>query len=51
MSETDQIRMRRIVQTMQDYLSTYTSQFSYRSYSEHTFINDMLYGIGISIDS
>lgn len=45
-----QQRMRRIVAAMQLYVSTYTEQASYQDYSDETFINDMLYGIGLALD-
>ena len=33
-----------------DYVNTYDKQIGYKSYSEETIINDMLYGIGICLD-
>lgn len=38
------------VGAMQRYVATYTDQEGYRDYSEDTFINDMLYGIGLALD-
>lgn len=43
-------RMRRIVKDMQEYIDTYSSQRGYERHSDETFVNDMLYGIGISIN-
>jgi hypothetical protein len=46
-----QKRMQKIVAAMQLYVRTYTEQQqSYLDYSDETFINDMLYGIGLSLD-
>jgi len=43
-------RMKDIVKHFQDYVRTYSNQPGYERYSETTFIEDMLYGIGISIN-
>ena len=45
-----QKRMRAIVARFQDYVRTYDRQKEYASYSDRTYIEDMLYGIGLSID-
>ena len=43
-------RMRQIVAEFQKYVATYTDERFYEDYSDATFINDMLYGIGIALD-
>lgn len=45
-----QKRMIAIVKSFKKYVNTYTNQEGYSSYSDATFILDMLYGIGIAID-
>ena len=44
------VRMKKIVSRFQKYVETYSLQQSYCEYSDETFIDDMLYGIGIAID-
>ena len=44
-----QKRMKEIVKKFQHYVSTYDIQRGYIDYSDTTFIDDMLYGIGIAI--
>lgn len=39
-----------IVKKFQKYVATYSDQPYYETYSDETFINDMIYGIGIAID-
>lgn len=34
---------------MKDYINTYDNQFSWETYSYKTILDDMLYGIGISL--
>jgi isochorismate hydrolase len=43
-------RMREIVKAHQQYVATYTNQAHYQDYEDRTFINDMLYGIGLALD-
>ena len=43
-------RMVNIVLLFQEYVATYTKQRHYKKYSNETFIDDMLYGIGIAIN-
>lgn len=38
------------VESFQHFVSTYSNQPCYESYSNSTYILDMLYGIGISLD-
>ncbi len=45
-----QRRMQRIVADLQRYAATYSDQQSFADYSDETFINDMLYGIGVALD-
>lgn len=46
-----QRRMKKIVERMVDYVSTYDQQAGYQDYSDETFIQDMLYGISLSLDA
>jgi hypothetical protein len=43
-------RMELIVKRFQRYVATYSDQALYGSYSDETFLSDMLYGIGIAFD-
>jgi len=43
-------KMKKIVANFQEYVATYTNQVEYESYRDETFIDDMLYGIGIAMD-
>jgi hypothetical protein len=45
----EQKRMRAVVAKFQAYVATYTEQPSYDTYSDKTFLDDMLYGLGISL--
>jgi hypothetical protein len=42
-------RMREMVAKFHKYVGTYSSQWSYADYSDKTFLDDMLYGIGLSM--
>lgn len=42
-------RMRAVVAKMQHYVATYSNQAEYASYTDKTFLDDMLYGIGIAM--
>jgi hypothetical protein len=44
-------RMEAAVASFQKYMTTYSDQQCYRSYSDETFILDALYGIGIALDA
>ena len=44
-----QKRMKEIVNKFQKYVETYDKQHGYLDYTDNTFIDDMLYGIGIAI--
>ena len=46
-----QKRMRAIVARFQAYVSTYTDQEGYDKYQDKTFLDDMIYGLGIAIGS
>jgi hypothetical protein len=41
--------MRERVASIQKYVATYTDQQHYEDYSDKTYIEDMLYGIGLSM--
>lgn len=43
-------RMRGIVAAFQKYVSTYSDQPYYETYLDKTFLDDMLYGVGIAFD-
>ncbi len=40
-----------IVDEFQRYVATYSTQKGYEDYEDETFLNDMLYGLGIAIDN
>jgi len=42
--------MEDIVEKFQGYMSTYHEQPGYQEYTDETFIEDILYGMGVSID-
>jgi hypothetical protein len=42
-------RMREMVAKLQEYVRTYSDQAHYEDYSDKTFLDDMLYGIGLSM--
>jgi hypothetical protein len=44
-------RMRQAVAGFQLYVSTYSDQPGYQDYYDETFINDMLYGIGLAMQT
>jgi hypothetical protein len=50
MSKNSVKRMELIVKRFQKYIATYSDQPSYGSYSDETFLSDMLYGIGVAFD-
>jgi hypothetical protein len=45
-----QARMQDTVSRLQRYMNTYTEQTGYMDYEDVTYINDVLYGLGISLD-
>lgn len=45
-----QQRMRLMVEYLQSYLNTYPNCTDYENYSDHTFLMDILYGIGVALD-
>ena len=45
-----QRRMKKAVESLQEYMNTYSNQTGYLDYSDETFINDVLYGIGIALE-
>jgi hypothetical protein len=46
----EQKRMRDAVRRMRKYMNTYPKQDGYMDYSDYTFIEDILYGIGIALE-
>jgi hypothetical protein len=45
----EQKRMRACVAKFQKYVATYDTQAQYDTYLEKTYLDDMLYGIGLSL--
>jgi hypothetical protein len=45
-----QKRMREAVERLTKYMATYDRQHNYKDYSDYTFIEDVLYGIGIALE-
>jgi endonuclease YncB( thermonuclease family) len=45
-----QNRMKGVVAKLIHYMDTYDKQYGYVYYSDATFINDVLYGIGIALN-
>lgn len=43
-------RMREAVSRLTDYMKTYDQQAGYEDYTDETFINNVLYGLGIALD-
>ena len=41
-------RMEEMVKQFQIYVATYSNQLLYKTYSDETFLDDMLYGIGLT---
>ena len=50
LSSKQRARMARIVADFQKYVATYHEQECYQDYSDRTFIDDILYGIGVAIE-
>lgn len=48
-AECKRRQMRERVAAFQEYVRTYSDQSSYEDYSVKTFLDDMLYGIGLSM--
>ena len=45
-----QKRMRSAVASLTQYMATYDKQPLYESYQDHTFIEDVLYGLGVALE-
>lgn len=43
-------RMKSMVASLQEYMRTYSQQSGYENYSDAIFIDDILYGLGLSLD-
>ncbi len=43
-------RMRLMVEYLQRYMTTYDQQVGYENYTDHTFIEDVLYGLGVALN-
>ena len=41
--------MEEAVEILSDYMTTYDKQYGYKDYTPETYINDVLYGLGISM--
>lgn len=48
-AEKRRARMRAVVSKFQTYVGTYHRQAYYEDYSDKTYLDDMLYGIGLSL--
>lgn len=46
----EQKRMQNVVRTLRKYMNTYPKQSGYMDYTDYTFIEDMLYGMGVALD-
>jgi len=46
-----QKRVKKIIDSLKEYINTYDTQPDYLNYSEEIIINDMLYGIGIALNN
>lgn len=46
----DEAHMVEVVKSLTDYMKTYPDQSGYESYTAGIFINDILYGLGISLN-
>jgi len=46
----EQERMTKIVDEFQRYVADYTKQQQYEDYRDDTFLEDMLYGLGVALD-
>ena len=46
----EQRRMKAAVEYLQQYMQTYDTQRGYLDYSDKTFINDVLYGLGVALN-
>lgn len=42
--------MKKAVAYLRDYMVKYENQFGYMDYSDETFIDDVLYGLGVALD-
>lgn len=49
-SDYSQKRMELMVKYLQRYLETYDKQVGYKNYEDETFINDVLYGLGVALN-
>jgi hypothetical protein len=47
---TQRLRMIRAVESLRSYMSSYDSQAHYAEYSAATFVDDVLYGLGVALD-
>ena len=47
---SSQERMKLMVKYLQRYMETYDQQYGYENYTDTTFINDVLYGLGVAIN-
>lgn len=45
-----QKRMKRAIEYMENYMATYSDQYACIDYTDATFIDDILYGLGVALD-
>lgn len=48
---TRQTRITEAVKYLRDYMNTYDQQREYADYSDRTYIDDVLYGLGVSLST
>lgn len=48
--DAERKRMKAAVAYLQKYMATYDKQAHYQDYTDETYINDVLYGLGASLD-
>ena len=50
MTTAKEKRMQKAVKYLTEYMETYDKQLNYEKYSDKTFIDDILYGMGVALD-
>ena len=46
----EQQKMKERIDYLKNYINTYDKQIGYLDYSDKTFIDDVLYGLGVAVD-
>jgi hypothetical protein len=47
----EQEKIKKAVEYLKNYINTYDTQLGYMDYSDECFIDDILYGLGVSLDA